>query len=71
MRMYALLFAVSLTFAYTFAAQAAIAKDMARVRTEAPAPEAGRLFYGGTLAPITVTASRPHAGLVRKAVCRA
>lgn len=67
MRGLTILLATTLTFAYGFAAQAAITADrvetIRRVAgiTEAPAPTpveaATRVWYGGMLAPVTVEAA--------------
>jgi hypothetical protein len=63
MRGVTLLIATTLTFAYGFAAQAAMNADRAKtlrrlgyVTTPAPAVDATRVWYGGTLEPVTVEA---------------
>ena len=68
MRGLTLLLATTLTFAYGFAAQAAITADRAEtIRRVAgtpamPAPESdmvNRVWYGGMLAPVTIEADAP------------
>ena len=64
MRGLTLLTATILTFGYGFAAQAAMTVERAQtyarvagtVETASPVPDANRVWYGGTLDPITVEA---------------
>ena len=65
MRGLSMLIATILTFGYGFAAQAAMTVDRAEtlrrvantVETTTPTEDANRVWYGGTLAPITVEAT--------------
>ena len=67
---YGLLLGTVLTAVYGYTAQAAMARDLDRVRVEAAAPVVSpvdnRIWYGGVLAPITVTGWRPQAALLRR-----
>jgi len=76
MRRIPLLLATVWTLTYMFAAQAAIATDLAATTLRAAPPAAvadqGPIWNGGTLAPITVEAyagpAAPVAGQVRPAL---
>ena len=61
MRGFTFALATTLTFGYGFAAQAAMKADRAetirRLAPSAPAEDAARVWYGGTLAPVVVEAS--------------
>ena len=62
MKRYALILGAVITGSYVYAAQAAIAHDLARVEASMSLPTAGAgtdsVWYGGTLAPVTVQAWR-------------
>jgi len=64
MRRYAVVLGIGLTTFYGYAGQVAVA-SLHAVRNEAPRPaprprayEANRVWYGGTLAPVVVEATR-------------
>ena len=64
MRMYAVVLGIGLTTFYGYAGQVAVA-SLHAVRDEAPQPaprhrvhEVNRVWYGGTLAPVVVEATR-------------
>jgi hypothetical protein len=67
MRGLTLLTATILTFGYGFAAQAAMTVERAQtyarvartVETASPVTDANRVWYGGTLDPITIEAPAP------------
>ena len=65
---YGLLLGTLLTVVYGYAAQAAMARDLDRVRVAAPAPAAvttdDRIWYGGVLTPITVRGWRPQPSVI-------
>ncbi|HEX9703753.1 MAG TPA: hypothetical protein VGA20_00715 [Gemmatimonadales bacterium] len=76
MKRYALLLGALITGSYVYAAQAAIAADLARVRVamSQPADAANRdsIWYGGTLAPVTVEAWRVQPSAISsRAECKA
>lgn len=61
---FGLLLGTLLTAVYGYTAQAAMARDLDRVRVAAPARAAvatdNRIWYGGVLTPITVRGWRPQ-----------
>jgi hypothetical protein len=75
MSWYAVFLGAVITGVYGYAAQAAIAVDLSRLPVEIRAPAAGtspdRIWYGGTLAPVTVEAWSPQASAIsRPADCK-